>query len=374
MKYLAPFTLAAGLLLAGCGEDPAPYDAPEPLSLSMPVKIVAIEEVPSLYTVPGKVRSDERLAISSRITGFIQAIPVEEGQQISRGTPLVSIDADQVEGAIARARASLQAAQAAHDDAGEDVARLAGLRKKGFVANETWRKATVRRDVTAASLQEAKAALNTALAGRRYANITSPIDGVVVARHQRVGDMAAPGMPILTIESRQQLVFRTAVSEDRIQHINKGDGVRLHIDALAEGMESEALEGTVLRVVTSGDAVTHRYDVDIALPDVPGLLAGMFGRVSFVTGAEKATLVPQSAIIERGGLQGVFVLDAPKGTASLSEGSHARFRWVRLGAAGPEGIVVTAGLAPGEIILTEEDHRIRDGDVVRIVLKAALYD
>ena len=329
MKYLAPFTLAAGLLLAGCGEDPAPYDAPEPLSLSMPVKIVAIEEVPSLYTVPGKVRSDERLAISSRITGFIQAIPVEEGQQISRGTPLVSIDADQVEGAIARARASLQ---------------------------------------------EAKAALNTALAGRRYANITSPIDGVVVARHQRVGDMAAPGMPILTIESRQQLVFRTAVSEDRIQHINKGDGVRLHIDALAEGMESEALEGTVLRVVTSGDAVTHRYDVDIALPDVPGLLAGMFGRVSFVTGAEQATLVPQSAIIERGGLQGVFVLDAPKGTASLSEGSHARFRWVRLGAAGPEGIVVTAGLAPGEIILTEEDHRIRDGDVVRIVLKAALYD
>jgi RND family efflux transporter MFP subunit len=370
MKRYASIALIMALIVAGCGEDPAPYDAPEPFSLSMPVKIVAVEDVPSLYTVPGKVRSDERLAISSRITGFIQAIPVEEGQQISRGEALVSIDADEVEGAIARAKASLQAAQAAHGDAEEDVTRLAGLRKKGFVANETWRKATVRRDVTAASLQEAKAALNTALAGRRYANITSPIDGVIVARHQRVGDMAAPGMPILTIESRQQLVFRTAVSEDQIQYISKGDVARLQIDAL----EGDALEGVVMRVVTSGDAVTHRYDVDIALPDVPGLLAGMFGRVSFVIGAEQATLVPQSAIVERGGLQGVFVLDAPQGDTSLSEGSQARFRWVRLGAAGPEGVIVTAGLEPGEVILTEEDHRIRDGDMVRVVLKAALYD
>jgi len=241
--------LALVLTLTACNDDRQAHQAPEPGAFELPVIIVEVEEIPRLYRVPGSVKSDERIELTSRISGFIQKLAVREGDRVEKGQLLVEIDPTDVEGAIEKANAALQSTKTALEDAERDVSRLSGLKRKGAVSNETYRKAKVRRDVARSAKNEAQAALGTAISARRYASVKSPIDGIVIARQKQVGDLATPGAPVLTLESRSRLLFKTSVAESRIGQINPGDEVRMEIDAL----ERRNINGVVLRVIHSGD-------------------------------------------------------------------------------------------------------------------------
>lgn len=346
LKRLSPWFILC-LIFAGCGREVAslPFQ-----TYHLPVIEVAEEDIPTFYTTTGSVVSDERVDVSSRITGFIDKIAVREGERVKNGQLLVALDNSDVEGAIRRARATCAKACAALQDARTDVIRYENLFKSGCVSDNTLRKIRLQRDMTRGTLSEAQAALKTALAQRRYVRITSPVDGVVVTRQKRKGDLATPGVPILTVEATQSLLFETYVAELRLAHIHPGDKARVGIDAL-----SRPLTGVVARVVHSGDMVTRRYLVKISLPETAGLLPGMFGRVHFQTGSERALIIPRVALVERGGLSGAFV---------LAEDGRARFRWLRIARQWPERLEITAGLRAGEAIIGVADARLRDGDRV----------
>ncbi len=345
------------LALAGCKEDPDAHQPPAPRSLELPVTQARIEQTDRLYSTPGSIISEERIEVSSRTTGYIQRISFHEGDVISTGDILVEIDPTDIDGAINRAQAALSSAETALQDAEQDVVRLENLLEKGAVSNEAVRKAIVARDVARSVLAEARAALETALAGRRYTSISSPIDGIVVARQKQVGDLATPGVPILTIESRTRLLFKTSVSESRIGNVRVSDPLRVEIDAL----DGSDITGEILRVIPSGDPVTRRYDVEIALPSGLEVFPGMFGRAHFIIGTDAVVMVPGDAILERGGLTGVFVVDGDNNTA--------RFRWLRTGRVFPDTIEVSAGLDGTETILARDDTRVRDGDKIAFVPK-----
>jgi membrane fusion protein, multidrug efflux system len=172
-----------------------------------------------------------------------------------------------------------------------------------------------------------------------------------VTRQKQSGDLATPGAPILTIESRQTLLFETYVAESQVVHIRPGDSLDMKIDAL----KGQTISGEVLRVVPSGDPVTRRYQVKISLPALPAVLPGMFGRAHFVLGTDRAPVVPREALVERGGLLGVFVLDPRR---------QVHFRWLRTGREWPGRVEVTAGLEGGERILALGDIQVRDGDMI----------
>jgi len=353
--YIAKATWAlAGLCLLGlaaCKQDPAPNAAPDARTLELPVVQVLARPVDRLYSTPGSVTSEERIEVSSRATGYIQRIGVNEGDVISAGDILVEIDPTEVEGAIRRAEAALSSAKTSLENAETDHARLAGLQERGAVSLEALRQTTVARDLARAGLAEAQAVLDTALAGQKYTTLLSPIDGIVVARRKQVGDLASPGIPILTIESRERLLFRTSVSESQIANVQVGAAARIEIDALAE----IDIPGEVLRVIPSGDPVTRRYDVDLALPAGLGAFPGMFGRAHFVIGSDIVVLVPNLALATRGGLTGVFV---------VGDDRIARFRWVHGGRVFGASTEIRAGLEGGETILARDDGRVRDGDLI----------
>jgi RND family efflux transporter MFP subunit len=182
------------------------------------------------------------------------------------------------------------------------------------------------------------------------------VDGVVVARHKRTGDLALPGMPLLTLESGSGLLFETFVAEGQVAAIAAGQPVQVNIDGVPA-----PLKGTVSRVVRSGDPVSRSYQVKIALPETAGLMSGMFGRAAFGLGASQAPLVPRQALVERGGLTGVFVVDA--------EG-RARFRWLRIAREWPDQVEVNAGLVADERFVAAPVPALRDGDLVTSVKEA----
>jgi membrane fusion protein, multidrug efflux system len=336
-------------LLAGACHSPEPDVAP-PSQATHRVTLAPVAQRPvaRYYTVPGSVISDERVQLSSRISGFIKHLAVREGDRVKRGQVLVRIDPADVAGAIERASAALESAQADLADATADVRKFAALAATGAVPADTLRKAEVRRNVAEARLAEARAALGTARAQQAYATILSPVNGVVIERFAQVGDLATPGAPILELEARQSLVFQAFVAESRVAEMTLDAPARVRLDAV-----SGTLEGKIVRVVPSGDPVTRRYEVKVSLPETAGLLPGMFGRVEFAAGTDAPLVVPRAALVERGGLTGAFRL-GPEG--------RAQFRWVRTRREMGDIVEITAGLGPGDRVVLDPPAALRDGD------------
>ena len=338
------------LFFGGCSDDHTVYSRPPSKTYSLPVIEVRNKLIPSTYTTTGSVVSDISIEIASRISGFIQNITVREGEVVQKGRLLVTLDSADVEGAIRKAKAAVNKAASALEDAKTDAERFSALFKRGSASDNALRKAKLQRDMAGDSLKEAQAAFQTALSQRNYINITCPVDGVVIARQKRNGDLATPGAPILTVESARGLLFETYVAEARVGDIHIGDKVEVIIDAL-----DDALAGTVIRIVPSGDPVTRRYQVKIALPETLRLLPGMFGRVHFIIGEEQVMVIPQKSLIGRGGLDGVFV---------VADNNRISFRWLRTARQLNGDLEVKAGLRPGERIVAIVQPDLRNDDLV----------
>lgn len=135
-------------------------------------------------------------------------------------------------------------------DAEFDVQKFDGLARTGSVATETLRKATVRVDVARATIDKARSALAAAEAQKSYATITSPVDGVIVTVARRSGEMATAGSAILTVESREVLLFKAFVSESNLSAIDPATPVTVRIDTLKDS----AFQGRIRGIVPSGDA------------------------------------------------------------------------------------------------------------------------
>jgi RND family efflux transporter MFP subunit len=312
---------------------------------------VVNKELPVYYTTIGSVISDNRIQITSRITGYIREILVREGEPVSKGALLVSLESSDVEGAIEQSAAIVGKADTALKDAEIDVERYESLFKKGSVPENALRKIRLQRDVSRDNLCAVQAAHETAKSQRQYIQIKSPVDGVVVKRQKRAGDLAVPGFPIISIESGKALLFKSFVPESQIQKILQGADVTVDIDALGK-----TLNGQISRIVPSGDPVTRSYEIKISLNDSTGLLPGMFGRVRFRIGTEKAPVIARTAVVERGGLRGVFVVDTEQ---------RAHFRWLRFGREWPDRLQVQAGLSQGERIVANNVSLIHDGDLIK---------
>ncbi|MBV1880698.1 MAG: efflux RND transporter periplasmic adaptor subunit [Pseudomonadales bacterium] len=343
--------LLIGLVLVSCGESEAPPVVAERKIWSLPIDVVKLEKLPVTYMSTGTVVSDQRIEVSSRSTGYIREILVHEGEEVKRGQILIKLDGADVEGAISQAEAVHKTATLSLKDANIDFQRFKDLYVKGNVSESQMRKIRLFRDSSQEALLKSKTALKTALSRREYIDISSQIRGVVVARHHREGDLATPGKSILTVEASQGLLFDTFVAESQISKIKRGDSVQVRIDAL--GL---SLVAVVARVVPVGDPITRRYKVKVALPEQEGLLSGMFGRVHFVLESKESPVVPATAIIERGGLQGVFV---------INQTNRAHFRWLQLGVTTAGTVEVRSGLEGGERIIIAVNPAIGEGDIIK---------
>ncbi len=347
LTFLAPLALAA--LLGACGKAPQAPAASNTTSRPLPV-MTASTGAPLEYTAVGSVVSDQRVDVASRLSGFIREMRVQEGDRVQRGQVLIRLDAADVEGGIRQARAAVGAAEAAFRDAQTDMTRFQQLFERGSVSENEQRKVRLKFDAAREALNQARAGFDTAQAQRSYTEITSAVDGVVVARLKRAGDLALPGVPLLTLESARGLLFETFVAEGQVAGIAIDKPVEIRIDGLPS-----ALPGSVSRVVPSGDPVSRRYQVKIKLPETAGLMPGMFGRAVFVLGESPEPLVPRQALVERGGLTGVFVVDG--------EG-RARFRWLRIGREWPDRVEVSSGLAAGDRFVATAEAALHDGDAI----------
>ena len=183
--------------------------------------------------------------------------------------------------------------------------------------------------------------------------------------------MATPGAPLFTVEQQDPMKVTVEVSEQDLIYIQVDKPVLVEIDALrAKGPSGPigtppggksatpaARMGDVEAVIPSADPGTRTFQARVVLPNPDmEIRSGMFATVRFPMGERSGILVPMGAVVQRGQLQGVFV---------ISEG-RARLRWVRLGKSFGERIEVISGLGPGEQVAVSGLDRLIDGVQVEV--------
>lgn len=349
-KPIAVAVLGA-FLVAGCGEKSAEQTATTPTNT---IKASVITVNPSnsavVINMPASVVAEQQAQIASRIMGYIREINVDIGQKVSTGQRLFRIDPSDIQGQMSQAGAGVAQAQAALADAKNDYERFGTLYKEEAIPKAQWDKIRLQYQVAQQQYAAARAGSNTAAAQMNYATPTAPFAGVVTQKLANVGDMAAPGRPIVVIENPAKLQVQAQVSEDIFSHLQVGTPVNLHVDST-----NTDITGKVAYLVPSADPMSHTYLVKITLPEGHGLQSGMFVQAGFNIGQSAGIRIPSSAVLERAGIAGVFVIDKQ---------GIAHYRMVRVGDSSNGLTTIQAGLSTGESIVTSNTSQLQSGDKV----------
>jgi RND family efflux transporter MFP subunit len=342
--------LAFFLTLQGCGHADETEDHRTPVKVR--TATVAETETNDWVEAVGTVRSIKEAMIAGKVMGTVTEIRKSAGESVRKGEVLIVIDSRDVAGQISQAQGALAQAQAAVALAETNFHRFERLHTKGSASDLELDQARFQFETAKGAVEQAEGALKTARSYQSYAEIAAPFDGRVVDRHADVGDLAAPGHPLMTIEGEGRKRLMVSLDADRVSVATVGKSVRVEIPSLGD----RTIEGTVAEIVPAADPATHSFLVKIDLQEDPALRAGLYGRAIFPGGERRALLVPRSAIHHRGGLTGVLVVESDRVT----------FRLVTVKQEDSDPIEILSGLSPGESIIIAAPATLEIGSPVEV--------
>jgi len=352
--------------------------------------------VENTYEAMGTVRSKTISVLSSKVLGLILSIHVREGDRVKAGQLLVEIDDREMKAQLEKSRAGLKESQYALDEIEKAIrggeaekkaadARLAlasstldrykGLFERRSVSSQEFDEVQTKNTAAKADADQASERLQALLAKKNqiiaridqakadtvnaeaflsHTRILSPIDGIVTAKPADVGQMAAPGTPLLSVEDETHYRLEALVEESRIGRIHLGDPVSVSIDALGQ----KPIAGQVSEIVPALDPASRSYiiKIDLRTPDSSTLFrSGLFGKVRFNTGTKKVLTVPVQSVLERGQLTFVYVVDPAK---------IAHMRLIQTGKTYGDRVEVLSGLSEGDQVILEPLSAVKDGAAV----------
>jgi RND family efflux transporter MFP subunit len=198
------------------------------------------------------------------------------------------------------------------------------------------------------AVAQAASAVEEARTWLAFAEVHAPVAGRVIARKIDAGSMATPGAPLFVIEQEGNLRLELPVDSALSGSVARGT-------PLSVSVEAAGFTGTVAvtDVVAAGDPVSRTFLVKADLPLSPGLRSGQYARVTLELGTRNTVTVPEGALVRRGQLDGVFVVEV---------GDRLAYRIVQAGReTAPGRREILSGLSAGERIAVGGVERARDG-------------
>ncbi len=352
-------------------------------------------------TYTGTTRPTQQVALRSQVSGKIIDLTADVGDSVSRGAVLAQLDGDlqaigvnqaqaelsarraetaQAEVSIADAQAAVAQAQATLSQAQIDAQRLRQLANQGALSQQQAEAAelaaanaqqTVRsaqsqvsaRQQAAASAADRIDVQRSAVAQSRkqldYADLRSPLAGVVLSRPVDVGDFVESGATVLELGDLSTLEVTVQVSELDIRRLSIGQSAQVQLDAFPnEGK----IFGQIERITPVANETSRLLPVSVTIPNLSGKIgSGLLARVQFAAGKQNRVVVPASALeVGKGGEDTVFVVEG--------EGQQAKAvaRAVRVGDRNQDRVEILSGLNPNESFIVQSDRPLTSGQAVRL--------
>lgn len=358
MKKIITILSLSSLLFVSCGKEKEEKVVQEP-AIAVTLSGVSENDNSPFVTASGKIEAENSANLSTRMMGYVTKVHVIVGQKVGVGQLLVSINNTDLQAKKAQVDASILQATAGYNSAKKDYDRFVNLFKQQSASQKELDDMTARYEMAKAGLEGAKQMRNEVLAQFNYSNITAPFSGVVTNTFIKEGDMANPGMPLVSVEGASKLQVTAMVSESDIASIQKGMAVKVLVKS-----SNARLSGKVSEVSISATNTGGQYLVKINLDKTDSsVLSGMFVNVQFpIENKAKAVssdriLVPESALVKQGQLSGIY---------TIGTGNVAILRWLRTGKTFGEQVEVLSGLAAEEQYIVSAEGKLYNGALVSV--------
>jgi membrane fusion protein (multidrug efflux system) len=294
----------------------------------------------------GSLVSNESVVLRPEVSGRIEAIRFRDGETVRRGVVLVELDSAVQRAELQQARANLTLAES-------NFRRTQDLFGRKFVSQSSL-------DDARAKLEVARAGLALAQAHLQRMQIRAPFDGVVGIRSVSPGDFVQDGDALINLEDIATLKLDFRLPELYLDRVRPGQALELSSDVLPGEIHSATVEAIDPLVDVQGRAV--RLRASLANPEMR-LRPGVFARVRLIL-AERAevAVVPEAALVP-----------APGNTQFVYRVEHGKVQrvMVKTGQRRDAMVEVVEGLAPGAVVVTAGQLKLRDGASVNVAVAPA---
>jgi RND family efflux transporter MFP subunit len=336
-------------IMASCGGEKSSQPIERPSITGVTVEAVAPAAVDEVFEAAGTVKSDRTSTIASRVMGTITSVKVRAGDRVEAGQLLMTIDDRDASARSRAASMALESTRQNRDLADKTWRRYRSLFEQKALSHQEMDQIDTQRKVAEAEYSRARAMADEAGTFLGFTRITSPVPGRVTAKLIDTGSMAAPGMPLLTIEGGGEMYVETAVDESLTSRVKTGMTALVDVESLGR-----SLSGTIREVVPAVDPASRTFIVKVTISG-EDIRSGLFTRVRIPLGRRPTILVPESSIVTKGQLTGVYAVD---------EQGVVTYRLIRTGKRYPNGMEVLSGLSPSERIITGSVDNAIDGGII----------
>ncbi len=343
-------TLIVVLFLASCGkkEQQAP-----PAPQKYPVQTIVIQDEVIYQTYAANLEGQQNVAIRPKINGFIQKVYVDEGQVVRKGQLLFKIETNTQNQDALASKAAVNAAQV-------EVDRLMPLVKRDIIGNAVL-------ETAKAKLAQAKSIYNSLIVSINFGNIKSPVDGVIGSLLFREGSLVSTTSvdPLTTVSDTRKMrayftlnekevlhfsrIFEGANLSDKIKKIAKVELVLVDNSIYDQKGNIDAVNG----MVNAGSGSTQFRAV---FSNPQGILRnGSTGTIRLPIELKDIMLVPQNAVFELQGKQLIYV---------VGKENKVQSRIIETNGTSELNYIVTKGLKPGELVVTQGATKLKDGNQI----------
>ncbi len=343
---------AALTLLSGCSGGKAPAKAPaDTRARAVTTSTVQRRPLTGGVVASGTLVSREEAAVTAEVNGFrVAKVDADVGDTVKAGQVLVELDDTLLKSQIDQQTALVAQADVAARQAAAQAQRVAGLDNTGAVAKEQIDQRRFAAETSAAALLAQKAALADLQTRVTKMQVRSPVNGRVLQRTVRPGDLSGGGQPMFQIARDSLIELSAEAPESSLRAIQPGSTAAVTMP------NGQVIQGRVRLIEPTVTQQTHLGQVRIALPVRDDLRPGGSATAQFNDLRSDILTVPESALHYDADKVSVFVVDASNKVHEVP---------VRAGRRGGGFVELIEGPPEGSRVLLGSTSFVLEGDVVR---------
>jgi RND family efflux transporter MFP subunit len=301
---------------------------------------VKMRDVDEVYAADAVIEAVRQATVAAQLSGTVTQILVDAGDRVKKGQVLARIDTRETDSQVAAGRAGVAQADALLAQARQNLDRTKSLLEKNFVSQSALDKAESDYNAAKAAADVARAGQAHADTARSYAELRSPIDGVVTRRLMEPGEVAAPGRGVVAVHDPSALRAVGNLPQYVMPKVATVTRARVELPQL-----NRTVDATKVTVLPASDArlLSTQIRADLSASDSAAVAPGAAAKIFVPVGRTRKLVVPAGALIRRGELTAVNVVAAD---------GKPQLRQVRIGPMAEGGVEVLAGLSEGDRVLT----------------------
>ena len=346
-----------GLCLVGCEEK-----AVSAKPMVRPVRTMTVQDAQqgSSRVFSGKTKAVRSAELSFRVSGEVQEFPVRVGQKLEPGVLVAALDPRDFRTKVASITSRLAGAEAARKQAGLSYRRYGDLYVAGSVAKSVLDQAEAAYKGAEAQVEALGQQLRKAQDDLRDSRLKAPFGGFVTAKHVDNFETVGAGRPIVTLQDTSAIEVEVGIPDTLMA---RRDDI-MSVTCTLAPFPGQKFPARVKELSLDADpgtrtfALTVVFDRPKGLDLAPGMAADV--RLQFNDDTGHGALIPETALFSVDGKNSmVWIVDTAE--------SVVRRRMVTAGQVREEGVFITSGLAPGDVVVTAGANSLSDGQRVRLL-------